>query len=149
MSVDICYKNILALILEPPKLSIAERVRLFDLSGGDPNPSSPSPTIPPVPPRSTRSAVKSFRRRGQDPRFQTQPITVDEVQEASKYRVSPRGGVGVVASRVQSFRYRSNDSISSEVKVEIGAQIESGLVLVRGHVDYTVEGSNLHDENIE
>ena len=63
-------------------MTLSERVRLFDFVAIE------SRSSPPRPPRTTTTA--SSRRRLRNAagffadRFQTQPITVDEVQEASR-----------------------------------------------------------------
>ena len=81
--------------IDPLKLSLADRVRLFD-----PVTSPNSTHLPPCSNRRsppTRTSSSSNRRRIQSSllnRFQTQPITVDEVQEASRqmWKVNRKAG---------------------------------------------------------
>ena len=61
---------------DPSKLSLLERVKLFD----KPPPIAAPPVLPPSrPARSTRKAIKS--------RFLTQPITIAEVEKARNLRI--------------------------------------------------------------
>jgi hypothetical protein len=65
---------------DPSKLTLADRVKLFDdlSSSGD-----PLTSLPPQAHGSAQSARRG-RRKQNATRFQTQPITVDEVEKARK-----------------------------------------------------------------
>ena len=72
---------------DPSKLTLADRVKLFDSlsTSGDP--------LTSLPPQAQGSAPSSRRgrRKVNTSRFQTQPITVDEVEKARRdYEALPR-----------------------------------------------------------
>ena len=99
---------------DPSKMTLSERVRLFDryyaLADGNRDSPSPPATPPPRHPggdfltarRQQRSKRRLLNQQDLASRFQTQPITVDEVQEASRRNRSihhAAGGESVAALR--------------------------------------------------